>query len=804
MRYPVILIREGKSKNGNRWTRRMLDRIAEMAPGLPVRVYDMSQEGDRSNLGHWAQLRAALPPGIAKTLPEEIPGAELGTIAAAHVREDAQGALVGGELEIPENERTGWFRSFLDRAKAIGRTLGLSIHVPAGGLDGTQIEGGGIEPTAIHRISGFDVVTWPSAGGAFEAILEALTEERPMKWKDLLARLWRFVPAAKRAALEGITPVPAADAVITVQKLLEGFPAWGKAFFEATGMTVPAESMAPTLEALAAAPDMPAAAPPAPAPGGNPTPNPAPTPGTGTSEGARTAWTDDRLTALDASVRGILLQGARSLVEAQIAAANLPEGPRTFARQQLLAVVEANPLTTAAVIEKFIADLKKGLGASSTGTGGGTLEGAPGPSFAFPEYSNANHFLAAFEAMMLNQREGVILDAAGNRVATVPALYSIRKAYGILTGDVYCEGLPFYQRARGQRSRGLFESVAGSTAIAKDPYFVAYSALTGRSIVESTTATFPLLLSAYMHKAMLRDYLQQSFQWNLIARMEPVTDFKTWRWLRQGEYPNLPVVAEDAAYLQLASVPSEEEITLAIQKRGGLDVITWEMIVNDDLAQMRRIPGKLARAAARTLHQSVFGLLLTNAAIYDTVALAHATHANLTASALSLANLKSMRKKMVLQKDLDAKEAGRAVPRRLLTGPSTHDIGYDLIYSPNKPSLSSTGSDTNQAAGTARTITNTADNMNTPNILRGDYGLEEHEILYFEDVDNDQYWLTADPNVNDMIIVGALNGNLEPAIFVQDLERVGSFFDRERITYKIRQIYKAVVADFRGFQGGIP
>jgi len=186
--------------------------------------------------------------------------------------------------------------------------------------------------------------------------------------------------------------------------------------------------------------------------------------------------------------------------------------------------------------------------------------------------------------------------------------------------------------------------------------------------------------------------------------------------------------------------------------------------------------------------------------IYDTTALGTAGHGNLTALAISETNLKLMRKKMVLQKDLDARESHRVFPVNLLVGPSVYDLAYPLIYSDKKPILNST--DTNVAAGTART--GTIENQNNPNILRGDYGLQLHEIPFYETGDADAYTLVADPNVAEMIVVGFLNGKEAPEMFVQDLDRVGSFFDRDRITLKLRHVYKAVVSDFRGFQLGIP
>jgi hypothetical protein len=108
----------------------------------------------------------------------------------------------------------------------------------------------------------------------------------------------------------------------------------------------------------------------------------------------------------------------------------------------------------------------------------------------------------------------------------------------------------------------------------------------------------------------------------------PVSDFRQQKRIRIGGYGNLPAVAENGPYNALAS-PTDEQATYAVSKRGGTETISLETIANDDVGVIRRIPMSLGVAAARTLYEFIFDFMRTNAAIYDTVALAHATHNNL-------------------------------------------------------------------------------------------------------------------------------------------------------------------------------
>jgi len=785
------LIREGVSKNGNRWTRKVLEGMVKLLDGVPIHFYDMSESNDGSMLAHWQSLRSKLPPAIAALLPERLAKATIGHVRNPQLVLGADGAAIESDIEIATE--AGWFRGFLGRVRGVGRSLGLSIHVPEDGFKGTPISEGGMELESVSRVVGFDVVTFPSAGGAFEAVLEALQEERKMK--DLITRLLRHLPKEKRAALEGASKRPT-DEVGTIKALCEGYAEWVGAFLEAVGVKIDAAAQAPVLEALAATAP---AADPAP-PKKKATTDPPvrlesedPDPEEGKKPAIDTKMRS-MVEGLDKTVKDLLKASGKSVIEAALSGAKLPDGVSKFAREQLEAVLEGQGTITSEYTEKFVAGLKKGLGDGQAGDGG-MLESARRSSVTFPEFSNRDEFIAAVDGLLEGKAFGEVRDKDGKLVKTVPAFNSIRRLYGIATGDVMCEGRDFY--ARRHRISGVMEGMD----LANIPMFQAFLAARGGGIAEAmTTASFPLLLSDRAHKSLAKEWLSQAMQWKLVARSENVSDFKAWRIDKMGEFPNFAAVAEDALYVDAGTTPTEEEVTLTLAKRGGLTSWTWEMILNDDTGKIRQVPLKFARAADRTLNEIVFALIAANTAIYDTLALGHATHANLTASAISAANLIAMRKKMVLQKDLDSREAGRVYPKNLLVGPSVYDLAYALIYSDKKPVLAST--DTNVAAGTART--GTIENMNQPNILRGDYGLQLHEILYYETGDADAYTMCADPNIAEMMVVGFLNGKESPELFVQDLDRVGSFFDRERITLKLRHIYKAVVSDYRGFQLGIP
>lgn len=300
-------------------------------------------------------------------------------------------------------------------------------------------------------------------------------------------------------------------------------------------------------------------------------------------------------------------------------------------------------------------------------------------------------------------------------------------------------------------------------------------------LTESLDSTsFDQILGDSITRRMVADYAAADMaNWRgTIAQVVPVNDFRTQRRMRFGGYGNLPIVGQGAPYGTLTS-PTDEEATYAPAKRGGTESLTIEMIANDDVGAVRRIPAKLARAAAQTLYEFVWDFLRTNANIYDAVALAAAGHGNnIITTALSAANISVARLRMKAQTDMsNGKRLGLAT-RNLVVPNDLEELAYQLTRTERV-----TGSNNNDLSF-VRTL-----NLN---VIVVDYW-----------TDSNDYWLTASIDQTPMIEVGFLGGREEPELFVQDAPTQGSLFSNDMITYKIRHVYGGAVLDFRGFVGGI-
>jgi hypothetical protein len=291
----------------------------------------------------------------------------------------------------------------------------------------------------------------------------------------------------------------------------------------------------------------------------------------------------------------------------------------------------------------------------------------------------------------------------------------------------------------------------------------------GRFAEALNSGSFANVLGNSMTRRMIADYRAavDLDMWRLLATVVPVGDFRTQERTRFGGYGNLPTVAEAAPYVAMTS-PSDEKASYAVVKRGGIETITLEMIKNDDVGAIQRIPVKMARAAKRTLAQFVLDFLRTNPTIYDTLALFHATHNNLGTGALASGTYAAARLAMMKQTEAGSGEQLGIGPKYLWVPPELEEAAANLFRR-----------NTNLDATFVQSL--------TPTIV---------PVWYWTDAND---WVaTADPLDIPLMEVGFLDGEEEPALLVQDSPTSGSYFSNDQLTYKIRHIYGATVVDFRG------
>jgi hypothetical protein len=290
------------------------------------------------------------------------------------------------------------------------------------------------------------------------------------------------------------------------------------------------------------------------------------------------------------------------------------------------------------------------------------------------------------------------------------------------------------------------------------------------------SSTFTNALANSITKKMIRDYNMMNLDsWKNFVDIIPVSDFKQQERVRIGGYGNLSAVAQGSSYPAITS-PTDEKVTYTLSKYGGVETITLEAIRNDDVYALRKIPTRLARAAAQTLHEHIFNWFKNNSVLYDGKQFFHNDHNNLGSAALDSTSLGNARLAMKKQTQSGSNKALGLRARYLIVPSDLEITAYDL------------------------TRLGYGQNNNIPTFL------QEQKIIpivvdYWPDGNN--WYLVADPKDAVCIELGFLDGRQEPELIISDEPSNGSLFTNDTITYKIRHIYSSAVLDYRAAFGAV-
>lgn len=292
----------------------------------------------------------------------------------------------------------------------------------------------------------------------------------------------------------------------------------------------------------------------------------------------------------------------------------------------------------------------------------------------------------------------------------------------------------------------------------------AYAALS----VGQTTSDFPVLLEGAIHRIVLNGFKLQSTTWEKFCKVGDVTDFRAWKRLVPGSISTLDPVNESGEYLNKA-LPDAEANSIAVKRHGNIVTVTPEVIINDDLGQIRDMADGYGRSGARTIERYVYILIIANPALSDGIPLFHASHGNLAAAGVapSMAAIDAARLAMSLH-----------------TLPGEADDYLDIL-----PTIALVGSG---ALGTFTQIINaefdpTQPGAQLPNIVRNLIS----SIVATPRIGS-AWYLFADPNVAPVIEVAFLNGQREPRVVEEEDFRTGG------ISWRIELPFGVGAIDYRG------
>lgn len=260
------------------------------------------------------------------------------------------------------------------------------------------------------------------------------------------------------------------------------------------------------------------------------------------------------------------------------------------------------------------------------------------------------------------------------------------------------------------------------------------SEIAGRAM--HSTSDFPLLLSNIARKTLAAAYAEEQQTFRPIVRQRNMPDFKPAYELEiAGQIIPEPLL-EGGEYK--AATVQEQQASWRIHTYGKKITVTRQLIINDDLDALSRIPSMIGRGMSLFESNEVWKLITSNAKMsYDNKALFHADHANTGAGAIGVDAISNARKALRNQKDI----AGNRInlrPRYLLL-PTALETAAQTFLSPIQP--------------------NTTGDVN---IFTGSMNLIVEPRL--DDASEQAYYVAADPNQVDMIAIGYLEGEVGPQV----------------------------------------
>jgi hypothetical protein len=302
---------------------------------------------------------------------------------------------------------------------------------------------------------------------------------------------------------------------------------------------------------------------------------------------------------------------------------------------------------------------------------------------------------------------------------------------------------------------------------------IAKHALAQRSM--HTTSDFPVILANVANKTLRAAYAEMPQTFRPLVRIGNAADFKEITRAQLGEAPSLLLVTENGEIRRGSVGEARETYRLATYAR--IVPITRQVIINDDLDALSRLPEAFGRQAANLESDLVWGQITSNPTmVADSTALFHSNHGNLGTTATSaltssdLSSLNATRARMRNQKGLDGTTRLNLTPTHIIV-PTTLETQAEQIVSAINPN---TPAGVNPYAGRLQMIVEPRLN-DTPTV-------------------GNTAWYAAAVGQVDIIELAYLEGEQGP----QFETRNG--FDVDGVELKVRMDVAAKVLDWRGLQ----
>lgn len=286
-----------------------------------------------------------------------------------------------------------------------------------------------------------------------------------------------------------------------------------------------------------------------------------------------------------------------------------------------------------------------------------------------------------------------------------------------------------------------------------------------------TTSDFPIVLGNVNRRVLTKAFASVPQDWRKVVSVENFEDFRAKLFGSLADAKSLERIGEHGEF-KYDTLPEKGE-QFGIDSWGKIYAFSRKALINDDLGAIARAMRTRGVAAAKTVAQRVWTLVANGhvgsgadkVVLSDGKAVFHADHGNLAGSggAINAATMSAARKAMRTQKDLNGDPIGGITPRY-------------LVVSPDKETE-------------AQVFLKTAQYMNTGEV---NVFANSVELVVVPWLTGNAWFLFADPEQVDGLVVGFLDGRQEPRLE----EKAG--WNVEGVEYKVALDFDGAWIDYRG------
>ena len=267
-------------------------------------------------------------------------------------------------------------------------------------------------------------------------------------------------------------------------------------------------------------------------------------------------------------------------------------------------------------------------------------------------------------------------------------------------GQVPEAARPYMGRTLRELARMALESQGVKTE-GMDPMEIAGRALgmagyEQRSGSYMTTSDFAVALASTVNRTLRAGYESAPRTFQAWARQTSLPDFRAvTRVAIDGALK--PEKVNEHGEFKRGSISDAGE-TYALATYGKIVAVSRQVIINDDVGMIARIPQLLGRAAADFESDTVYGALMANPVMGDGTSLFHASHGNLagTGTGIDVASLSAARQAMRTQTAPASKQPLNLTPTTLIVGAARETAAEQFLAA---EILASKAADTNPFKG---------------------------------------------------------------------------------------------------------